>query len=925
MKKTFFLVIITLMLSAVAFSQVAIGTTTPATDAVLELSSPNKALLVPRVANTAAVAAPVNGMIIYDISSNCIKKYQNGVWSECNATTAPMIATLDCSTAVVDGVITSGIATSGTTVSLPYTSGNGGTYSGQIISSTGVTGLYATLLMGTLANGDNDLIYTITGTPIGSGIASFAVNFLGKSCSFDITVEASTPQVLSLDCAAAALSGALTANTFAGGTFVSFGYTGGNGTAYGNQSIASTGVTGLTANLSSGTLANGSGMLVFSLAGTPASGGVASFALSLGGQSCNFTVNVDAPPSISSWSNCSAATTGSLVQGVPASGVTQTTSYTGGNGGNYPASSISSGGVSGLVANLAAGNLANGVGNLVFTITGTPSSSGTATFNLTLFGASCTFSRTVAAPTITALTCGSASFTPTDITLNSTYSGTMTVPYTGGNAATYPAGSAINSAGVTGLTATLQAGTLANGTGGSLVYSISGTPSSGTTASFAINFGGQNCTVNKNLVIPAPLVSGLTCGSPVFTPATITQNVAYSGSFTVTYSGGNNVPYAAGSAINSTGVSGLTATLQAGSLSNNSGGTLTYNVTGTPTTSGTASFALSFGGQNCTVSKAVAVQATISGLTCGSATFSTVAFTSGAAYSGTATVPYTGGNAAAYGAGSSIASTGITGLTATLQAGTLANGAGNLTYTISGTPSGNGLATFALNFGGQSCSINLSSCGALVSGTFKIFMCHNMGANASLNPFTYQSGAINGDLYQWGRPTDGHQIRTSTTIATQATNNTATLPATVIGKFIDDNNNWRNANITTLWGDGTTGVNPAKAANDPCPPGFKVPSQAQWGGTFRGGILSGAPGTATQNVWTWTGNGFTVGPYLYLPAAGYRNLTNGSLVNVGSEGAYYSSTVVGTKSFSNYFSSTNIRPGYEDERAYGDSVRCIQE
>lgn len=99
--------------------------------------------------------------------------------------------------------------------------------------------------------------------------------------------------------------------------------------------------------------------------------------------------------------------------------------------------------------------------------------------------------------------------------------------------------------------------------------------------------------------------------------------------------------------------------------------------------------------------------ATITALSCSSTTFSATAYAS-TAFSGTATVPYTGGSGATYSAGSAISSTGVTGLTATLQAGTLASGAGNLTYSISGTPSGAGTAAFAITFGGQSCSFSLT-------------------------------------------------------------------------------------------------------------------------------------------------------------------------------------------------------------------------
>lgn len=100
------------------------------------------------------------------------------------------------------------------------------------------------------------------------------------------------------------------------------------------------------------------------------------------------------------------------------------------------------------------------------------------------------------------------------------------------------------------------------------------------------------------------------------------------------------------------------------------------------------------------------ITAAVSALNCSGASVSTA--TAGTAYSGTATVPYTGGNGAAYAAGTSIASTGITGLTATLQSGTLANGAGSLIYLITGTAASSGTAIFALNFGGQTCSLLLT-------------------------------------------------------------------------------------------------------------------------------------------------------------------------------------------------------------------------
>lgn len=99
--------------------------------------------------------------------------------------------------------------------------------------------------------------------------------------------------------------------------------------------------------------------------------------------------------------------------------------------------------------------------------------------------------------------------------------------------------------------------------------------------------------------------------------------------------------------------------------------------------------------------------ASVSALSCSSSSFSATA-TANVAYSATATIPYSGGNARSYSAGSAIASSGVTGLTATLQAGTLANGTGNLSYSLSGTPTTSGTASFAISFGGQNCTLNLT-------------------------------------------------------------------------------------------------------------------------------------------------------------------------------------------------------------------------
>jgi glycosidase len=109
---------------------------------------------------------------------------------------------------------------------------------------------------------------------------------------------------------------------------------------------------------------------------------------------------------------------------------------------------------------------------------------------------------------------------------------------------------------------------------------------------------------------------------------------------------------------------------------------------------------------SCTKKDKTGPAATISALNCASAS-AAVDATVGIDVSTTITVPYDGGNGVTFNAGTPIASTVVSGLTATLQAGTLATFSGNLTYQITGKAAAEGVAAFAISFADKSCSINL--------------------------------------------------------------------------------------------------------------------------------------------------------------------------------------------------------------------------
>lgn len=99
--------------------------------------------------------------------------------------------------------------------------------------------------------------------------------------------------------------------------------------------------------------------------------------------------------------------------------------------------------------------------------------------------------------------------------------------------------------------------------------------------------------------------------------------------------------------------------------------------------------------------------AAISALNCAAASELSTAIIN-TAYTDTITIPYSGGNGAIYSSGSPIASTGVQGFTARLQADTLANDSGSISYIINGTPTSTGIASFAISFDAKICSFSIT-------------------------------------------------------------------------------------------------------------------------------------------------------------------------------------------------------------------------
>jgi hypothetical protein len=198
-------------------------------------------------------------------------------------------------------------------------------------------------------------------------------------------------------------------------------------------------------------------------------------------------------------------------------------------------------------------------------------------------------------------------------------------------------------------------------------------------------------------------------------------------------------------------------------------------------------------------------------------------------------------------------------------------------------------------------SNNTGNYGTVVNPvTGKVWLDRNLGATQVAT--SSADAASYGDLYQWGRGADGHQVRTSDTTSTQATN-WLSGGGSWNGEFITTHSNWLNPAETHMWS-GTA------AENNPCPSGFRVPTNAEW----------------EQERLTWSSSnaaGAFASP-LKLPGAGGRNRNTGSLFNVGSVGLYWSSTVSSTDS--GILGITATGAGMSNGgRAAGLSLRCLRD
>jgi len=248
--------------------------------------------------------------------------------------------------------------------------------------------------------------------------------------------------------------------------------------------------------------------------------------------------------------------------------------------------------------------------------------------------------------------------------------------------------------------------------------------------------------------------------------------------------------------------------------------------------------------------------------------------------------------------------------------GTITDGQGTNTITVDASPTASApalagtISVTATNPCGDGPASTLDvtvGCGAYVSSKtdWREFMCYNLGVtNYSADPVN-PSQDICGDKYKWGT-------------------------GLVVMSAVDDQNPAYDAGFGSDWLTATYGgLVPTTAGEDwdmdtanPCPSGYRVPTDSEWSGVVTYNTIS------RTNISTWTASSnYTAGIYfgnlLFLPAAGRRGSADGSNV-YKDNGFYWSSSFSSTPAALSYgfgFSSNGM--GGISNKNNGMSVRCI--
>lgn len=195
----------------------------------------------------------------------------------------------------------------------------------------------------------------------------------------------------------------------------------------------------------------------------------------------------------------------------------------------------------------------------------------------------------------------------------------------------------------------------------------------------------------------------------------------------------------------------------------------------------------------------------------------------------------------------------------------------------------------------------------------KVWLQQNLGSTTVATSANDENAY--GDLFQWGRWDDGHQLRGSQTSSTVPQPNNPNGLIDGISSFLTGSAEWwKTGTITDKWEAPTVAEVLSQNGCDPCKAlgnGWSLPSQAEWANVISSEQINNLQKAYESN--------------LKLTLGGSRT-SSGSFNFVGQRGYYWSNTTTATTGYAKhlYYSSAIINANSGSYRELGMSVRCLK-
>jgi hypothetical protein len=195
----FFLLFVNIILAQSVRFKIGTNPYTISPSAAFEIESTSRGFLPPRMTDEQinAIPQPEEGLVVYSMTSKCLKYFNSGVWSNCLVNGMPATVIVNCNTNGFSGSFIKDVPFA-TTNTFSITIVNNSFLPATISFSTtdlvlsGVSGIVVSSVstsLITLNTGQSQVIeYTLSGTPLTTGILNGIWTKLALTCTNSVAI-----------------------------------------------------------------------------------------------------------------------------------------------------------------------------------------------------------------------------------------------------------------------------------------------------------------------------------------------------------------------------------------------------------------------------------------------------------------------------------------------------------------------------------------------------------------------------------------------------------------------------------------------------------------------------------------------------------------------------------------------------------------